>query len=166
VTLLVALIKFDRLELLLEKATELGVGAIRFVKSERSEKGLEQGADKRLARWKRIVQESSQQSRRARLPELFPPEPFKDALKLPAEHRLFLDEERSGLPLLNALPRVDRSQQVAILVGPEGGWPDHERDAAGEAGWSPVSLGPHVLRTETAAISALAVLNALLYRTA
>jgi 16S rRNA (uracil1498-N3)-methyltransferase len=164
VTLLVALIKFDRLELLLEKATELGVGAIRFVKAERSEKGLERGADKRLVRWNRIVQESSQQSRRARLPELFSPVPLKDALKLQAEHRLFLDEERTGLSLLDAFPAVDRSQHVAILVGPEGGWPDHEREAARQAGWTRVSLGPHVLRTETAAIAALAVLNALLHR--
>jgi 16S rRNA (uracil1498-N3)-methyltransferase len=165
VTLLVALIKFDRLELLLEKATELGVGTIRFVKAERSEKGLEQGAQKRLTRWRRIVQESSEQSRRAHLPELIPPVSFKEALKVEAEHRLFLDEQRDGLSLLDALPVLERAQQVAVMAGPEGGWPDHERDAARQAGWTGVSLGPQVLRTETGAIAALAVINAVLQRT-
>jgi 16S rRNA (uracil1498-N3)-methyltransferase len=164
VTLLVSLIKFDRLELILEKATELGVGAIRFVKAERSEKGLDQGAGKRLARWRRIVLESSQQSRRARLPELAPPVPLKQALATSADYRLFLDEDRTGLSMVDALAGAGPSKSAAILIGPEGGWPDHERNAARQAGWTPVSLGGNVLRTETAAIAALAVWNALIPR--
>jgi 16S rRNA (uracil1498-N3)-methyltransferase len=160
-TLLVALIKFERLELLLEKATELGVGSIRLVKAERSEKGLDLAAPKRLERWKRIVLESSQQSRRARLPELFPPVPLKDALKVQADFRLFLDEDRTGEPLLRALSGARTTHHVALLVGPEGGWPDHERNAARQAGWTSVTLGPQILRTETAGIAALAVWNAV-----
>jgi 16S rRNA (uracil1498-N3)-methyltransferase len=162
VTLLLSLIKFERLETVIEKATELGVTDIVFVKSERSEKGLEQAVPKRIQRWERIALEASQQSRRLRLPELRGPITFADALRSDARNRLFLDEERTGRPMLQA---VDARESAAILVGPEGGWPDREREQALEAGWTPVSLGPLVLRTETAAISALAVLNAIFTRT-
>ena len=164
VTLLAALIKFERLELLIEKATELGAGTIGFVKAERSEKGLEQGAAKRMTRWQRIVQEASQQSRRARMPDLLAPATLRDALKTPAERRLFLDEHRDGTPMLRALDGATAATPVALLVGPEGGWPEHERDAARAAGWTAISLGPTVLRAETAAMAALAVLAAVLHR--
>lgn len=164
VTLLAALIKFERLELLIEKATELGVGVIGFVKAERSEKGLEQGAAKRATRWQRIVQEASEQSRRARMPDLLPPATMREALKTTAARRLVLDEQRQGQPILEALDGSTAETSVALLVGPEGGWPEHEREAARNAGWTAVSLGPTVLRAETAAIAALAVLSAVLHR--
>lgn len=163
VTLLVALIKFERLETILEKATELGVSEIRLVKAERSEKGLDQAAPKRMQRWHRIVLEASQQSRRARLPLITGPVPLRDALGFQAEQRCFLDEERTGRPLLDV---VRPGIPTALLLGPEGGWPDHERQAATAAGWTPVSLGPLILRTETAAIAALAILNGVFHRTA
>jgi 16S rRNA (uracil1498-N3)-methyltransferase len=163
VTLLVALIRFERLEGIIEKATELGVTTIQLVKAERSERGLDLAVPKRMARWHRIALEASQQSRRARLPEILPPVPFRKALETGAAHRLFLDEERTGRSILDLVPSRGTT---ALLVGPEGGWPAHERDAALETGWSPVSLGPLVLRTETAAIAALATLNAVLYRNA
>lgn len=162
VHLLVSLIKFDRLELLVEKATELGVSSIRFVRAERSEKGLDKAADKRIARWRRIAIEASQQSRRLRLPELHEPVRLKDALAVECSHRLFLDEARTGIPILSALPT--EAESVALLLGPEGGWPDHERAAAKEAGWTSVSLGEEILRAETAGIAALAVVNAAIRR--
>ncbi|HYP13370.1 MAG TPA: RsmE family RNA methyltransferase [Bryobacteraceae bacterium] len=161
VTLLISLIKFERLELLLEKATELGVGAIQLVKAERSEKGLEQGALKRMARWQRIVLEAGQQSRRQRLPELREPIPFRAALTRYADVRIFLDEEPAGLTVLESLGGITEESSVAVFIGPEGGWPDHERRSAQDAGWRPVNLGPQILRTETAAISTLAVVNAV-----
>jgi 16S rRNA (uracil1498-N3)-methyltransferase len=162
VHLLVSLFKFDHLELLIEKATELGVTSVRFVRAERSDKGLDRAAEKRIERWRRIVHEASQQSRRLRMPELYEPVPFKEALRAPAGIRLFLDEDRTGAPMIEAVsPGVE---SVALLVGPEGGWPDHERTAARDAGWIPVSLGKHVLRAETAAIAGLAVVNAVLRR--
>jgi 16S rRNA (uracil1498-N3)-methyltransferase len=161
VTLLVALIRFERLETIIEKATELGAGTIQLVRAERSERGLDLAAPKRIARWQRIALEASQQSRRARLPVILEPVPFRKALEAKADYRLFLDEERNGRSLLDL---VAAPGPAALLVGPEGGWPAHEREAALEAGWSPVSLGPLVLRTETAAIAALATLNAVFYR--
>jgi 16S rRNA (uracil1498-N3)-methyltransferase len=161
VTLLVALIKFERLETVFEKATELGATGIRLVRAERSEKGLELAAPKRMQRWRRVVMEASQQSRRATLPEITGPVPLSKALTFDATHRLLLDEERTGASILNLVPE---KAPTAVLVGPEGGWPAHEREAALAAGWTPVSLGPLVLRTETAAIAALAALNAAFYR--
>jgi 16S rRNA (uracil1498-N3)-methyltransferase len=162
VHLLVALFKFDHLELLLEKSTELGVTSVQFVRAERSDKGLEKAAEKRIDRWRRIVLEASQQSRRLRVPELYEPVRFKDALNAQAASRLFLDEDRTGIPLMESVSASTDS--VALLLGPEGGWPDHERTAARGAGWTTVSLGGHILRAETAGIAALAVVNAVLRR--
>jgi 16S rRNA (uracil1498-N3)-methyltransferase len=87
---------------------------------------------------------------------------FSEATMVGAGVRLFCDEERDTPGLLASLPRVRRaSDEVAILVGPEGGWDDRERDTALAAGWAKVSLGPQVLRTETAALAAAAVISAV-----
>lgn len=162
VVLIAALFKFDRLELLLEKATELGITSVQFVKAERSDKGLDKAAEKRMERWRRIALEASQQSRRWRMPELLAPVRLRDALLIEASHRLFLDEDRTGIPLLQAIREPVAS--VAVLVGPEGGWHEHERAEARQAGWTSISLGNQLLRAETAAIAALAVINAALQR--
>jgi 16S rRNA (uracil1498-N3)-methyltransferase len=160
--LLVALFKFDRLELLLEKATELGVTTVHFVRAERSDKGLERAAEKRIDRWRRIVTEASQQSRRRKLPQLYEPVRFKEALRIEPGQKLFLDEDRSGASMIEAVKKDTPS--IGVMIGPEGGWADHEREGARQAGWTPVSMGEHILRTETAAIAALAVANAVLKR--
>ena len=102
VSLYVALIRFDRFEWILEKVTELGVESITPVETTRSERGLEKAAVKRIARWRRIVHESSQQSRRLRLPEVAEPVTFHEALQAEAERRLFLD--RHGLELEFSMP--------------------------------------------------------------
>ncbi|MBC8165311.1 MAG: 16S rRNA (uracil(1498)-N(3))-methyltransferase [Bryobacteraceae bacterium] len=158
---LAALIRFERLETMIEKATELAATRIHIVRAERSEKGLELAAPKRLARWQRIALEASQQSRRSKLPEVSGPMSLAQAMKTEAAHRLFLDEERTGKSILDVV--TDRDS-TAVLVGPEGGWPEHERESALASGWTPVSLGPLVLRSETAAIAALATLNAVFCR--
>jgi 16S rRNA (uracil1498-N3)-methyltransferase len=163
VHLFIALFKFDRLEMLVEKATELGVTGIHFVRAERSDKGLDQAAEKRINRWRKIATEASQQSRRLRAPDLLPACGLKDALSTHGgQNRLFLDENRAGLALMDAIPYS--AESLFLLIGPEGGWTDTERSEAREAGWTPVSMGRYILRTETAAISALAVANAALRR--
>jgi 16S rRNA (uracil1498-N3)-methyltransferase len=100
-----ALIKFDRFEWIVEKATELGASVIVPVETARSEHGLAQAARKRLERWRRIALEASQQARRDRLPEIHEPTAFDAALQMRADYRFALDEEPSGAPLLAALPR-------------------------------------------------------------
>jgi len=160
-TLLAALVKFDRLEWMLEKVTELGAGRVVLVEAARSEPGLERAARKRMERWRRILLEASQQARRVRRPELDGPVPFATALETPADHRFFLDEQENAPGVFAQLPALRRSTDVvALLVGPEGGWTDGERELAAAAGWRRASLGPLILRSETAALAALAILAA------
>jgi 16S rRNA (uracil1498-N3)-methyltransferase len=153
-----ALIKFDRFEWMVEKATELGVERIVPVETARSEKGLLEASRKRSERWLRIARESAQQARRAQAPEILPAVRFHPGLAPDARCRLCL-EEASAPPLLAALPATRTAgDRAALLVGPEGGWTDPERLAAAGGGWQPVSLSPLILRTETAATAALAIL--------
>src|SRR5579862_814487 len=157
VTLLAALIKFDRFEWLVEKATELGVSAIVPVNAARSEKGLLEAARKRAERWRRIAHESSQQARRIGPPEIAEPQPLYLAIAASTGLRYFLDEKPGARPLLSAIPPpAERrgTDSIVLLTGPEGGWTDSERETAAAAGWLPCALGPLILRAETAAIGA------------
>lgn len=156
ITIFAALIKFDRFEWLVEKATELGVARLVPVDADRTEQGLARAAAKRVERWKKIARESSQQARRLRIPEISPPATFEAAISHTAAARFFLEEQPCAEPLLRALPSTHRD--TAILTGPEGGWTGRERAQAAAAGWKPVSLGRQILRAETAAIAALAIL--------
>lgn len=159
-TLLASLIRFERFEMLLEKATELGVARVVPVQAERSEKGLERAAVKRMSRWNRIVREASEQSRRARLPEIDAPAGLAEALKIEGACRYAL-EEAEAPPILTIFPgHREHGDSVALLVGPEGGWTDRERELIASSGWRSVSLGPEILRAETAGIAALAIVNA------
>lgn len=160
-TLLPALIKFDRLEWLIEKATELDIFAIQPFEAARSERGLLQAAAKRLSRWEKIALEASQQSRRAHLPRIERPVRFATALQTQANLKLLLDEAEEAPPILGCIPQTrPADDRVAMLLGPEGGWTDSEREQAREAGWLPCGLSHTILRTETAGIAALAVLRA------
>lgn len=161
--LLAALVRFERFEWIIEKATELGVEQIVPLETERTEKGLAKAAVKRAARWNRIAREASEQSRRARLPEIHSAAGLAKALGIEADYHYLLEEaQNAGSPMLSVLPALRRSgDSVALLLGPEGGWTDREREliVAG-AGWRAVSLGRQILRAETAAIAALAIINA------
>jgi len=156
-----ALVKFDRFEWMIEKATELGVAEIVPFEAARSERGLKRAARKRVERWRRIALEASQQSRRARLPEVRDPVTFEDVVGEPADYRYMLDEEPGGAPLAAAPAERRAGDSVALLIGPEGGWTEPERTAMVAAGWTRVSLGPLILRSETAALAGLAAWSAL-----
>jgi len=163
ITLLLSIVKFDAFEWALEKATELGVTKIIPLAAARSEKGLLAAAAKRSQRWQKILLESSQQSRRLRLPQL-------DGLAKPAqafaaqsaEFRLMLSE-RSDAPSLRSIlghsNPVKVPARAVLAIGPEGGWTDDELSTAGANGFQEASLGQLILRTETAVIAALAALN-------
>src|SRR5438874_1559583 len=135
ITLCAALIKFDRFEWMVEKATELGVERILPVETARSEKGLFDASRKRTVRWERIARESSQQSRRVRIPEILPAVRFERALAEEADQRYFLDEAAAP-PLLRVLPAERRAGcRVAALLGPECGWTGAERQFGLEPAW-------------------------------
>ncbi|MCX6609353.1 MAG: RsmE family RNA methyltransferase [Acidobacteria bacterium] len=152
-----AIIKFEHFEWGIEKATELGVDRIVPVQSARSENGLDKAVTKRLERWRRIALESSQQSRRVFLPELTPVMRFRDVVSQAEGQKVFLDEKRES-GLLRELPK--ETSTISLLIGPEGGWTDDERSLAAGAGWISASLGPRVLRAETAWMASLAILRA------
>jgi len=160
IELYASLVKFDRFEWIVEKATELGVTEIVPIEATRSERGLEKAAPKRVERWRRIALEASQQSRRAHLPEIAEPVPLLQALARVASYRYVLDENLGGVLLMEALPAERTTEDtIAILTGPEGGWTEEERASFTTAGWMAVSMGPLILRAETAAIAALAVVS-------
>lgn len=158
-TLLLAVVKFDAFEWAIEKATELGVSTIVPLAAARSEKGLLAAAEKRAERWKKILLEASQQSRRLRVPVLR--ELAKPATAFAAHTegvRVMLSERVSAAPIRKLLE--GRRESTAVLViGPEGGWTDAEFADAVAAGFQGASLGHLILRTETAVIASLASLN-------
>jgi 16S rRNA (uracil1498-N3)-methyltransferase len=156
ILLYAALLKFDRFEWLIEKATELGAGRLAPVVTARTEAGLERAALKRLSRWNRIAEESGQQCRRLRAMTVDAPLELASALRATHAQRVLLDENGAA-PLL-AILRLPPGE-IALLTGPEGGWTPSERAAAHDAGWIPAALGEQILRAETAALAALSLIQ-------
>jgi 16S rRNA (uracil1498-N3)-methyltransferase len=162
VHLLLAVFKFDHLEWGIEKATELGAARITPVLARRTEKHLAQAAAKRVERWRRIVREASQQSRRSDMPQVDDPVVLKAALLLVAAPTKILLAETEQQNTIAAALASRQEQDTALAIGPEGGWTAEEMVLFGDNGWQPVTLGPRILRAETAAIAALSICSALL----
>lgn len=161
VRLLQGLPKGEKMELVLQKGTELGLTAFTPVLAERSipVPAAERG-EKRRQRWERIIREAARQSRRTHLPRLGAVLPLAEALQECGEElRLLLWEEESR-PLAEVLPAA-APRDVAVLVGPEGGLSAAEVALARRAGFVPVGLGPRILRSETAGLAIAAVLQYL-----
>jgi 16S rRNA (uracil1498-N3)-methyltransferase len=159
VTLLLAVVKFDAFEWAIEKATELDVKAIVPLAAARSEKALLTAAAKRAERWKKILVEASQQSRRVSLPSLGVVTSAEQSFAQQKEGLKLLLSERQDAPSLRSVLEVQKSSRAVIAIGPEGGWTDKELESAAQSGFQQVSLGNLILRTETAVIAALANLN-------
>jgi 16S rRNA (uracil1498-N3)-methyltransferase len=158
-TLLISIVKFDSFEWAIEKATELGVTEIVPLAASRTEKALVSAAEKRSERWRKIVLEAAQQSRRVRLPVLQPVARPEAAFAARRDRLGIFLSERTEAPALRTV-LIDHVASRAILaIGPEGGWNDEERDSAEKAGFHEASLGRLILRTETAVIAALASLS-------
>jgi len=162
VTLLLSIFKFDRMEWAIEKCTELGVARIVPVIARRSEAHLASAAAKRVERWRRIVLQAAEQSRRSLVPEVFQPLKLKEALMLPGGMRIVLSEFETEVKLKDLL-QSPSDGEVVIALGPEGGWTNEELTVFREAGWISASVGSTILRTETAAIAAMAVVQSELF---
>ena len=167
--LYLAVFKFDHLEWGIEKATELGVARITPILARRTEKHLAQASPKRVERWRRIAHEASQQSRRTSVPVIADPIALKQALASErAPRRILLSETEQSLTLGEALaassPESEPTEGIshALAIGPEGGWAPEEMSLFGEREWTPVTLGPRILRAETAAIAAIAIAGTFL----
>jgi 16S rRNA (uracil1498-N3)-methyltransferase len=155
VTLALAIFKFDRMEWAIEKCTELGVARIVPFAARRSDSKLAAAAGKRVERWRRIAREASEQARRVSPPEISAPAKLRDVLALPGERRVVLSEAETAVSLRDACGRGAAS--LLLAIGPEGGWTNEELEAFTQAGWKSASLGATILRAETAAIAAIAV---------
>lgn len=158
--LLISLIKFDRFEWCLEKATELGIREIVPLAAARTDKPLIAAAAKRHARWEKILLESAQQSRRLRPPTLRAITRSDDAfLHAHSGCKILLSERPDAQTVREALHGVVRAKSAALAIGPEGGWMDDEIAAARAGGFREASLGEIILRTETAVLAGLTILN-------
>jgi 16S rRNA (uracil1498-N3)-methyltransferase len=157
ITILLAVFKFDRFEWAIEKVTELGVARIVPAIAQRTDAHLAKAAEKRVERWRRLAHEASQQSRRIGEPLIDHPRPLKNAILDVPGQRVLLSENQDSV----AMADLNFASAVTLAIGPEGGWTSAEEEAFAKAGWESASLGSTVLRAETAAIAATAIVSAM-----
>lgn len=162
-TLAIALLKGEKFDLVIQKATELGVTRIVPLTTDRADIRLRGGDDvrKRLARWQRIALEAAKQTGRACVPEVSAPLAFNALLMMePAMNatRIMFSERQGGL-FSDVTNGAERPEEIVALVGPEGGWADDEIELARQGGWEIVTLGGRTLRAETAAIAVVVLLQ-------
>lgn len=160
IALLQGVARGEKMDLILQKATELGVATIMPANGERTEVRLDaERTHKRMAHWRSVVESACEQCGRARVPALSPPASLEtvagglDGAGL----RLVLDPQ--GQYSLDGLPAPEAGATVVVAIGPEGGWSPRDRDILHAAGFIGLRLGPRVLRTETAGLAALAALQ-------
>ena len=160
-SVLLAVFKFDRMEWAVEKCTELGVARIVPLIARRTDAHLAAASAKRVERWRRIALQAAEQSRRATAPEISNPVKLCDVLGIATKLKIVLSEAEEQIQLRDVRPPT-KAEEVLLAIGPEGGWTQDELDLFHEEGWLSASLGPTILRTETAAIAATAILLASL----
>ena len=159
ISLVQGIARGEKMDWILQKATELGVHAFVPVSSERSEVRLEgQRADKRLAHWRSVVIAACEQSGRACIPQVAMSQPLQEAVAaLPVTSRWLLDPQASQSIATLTAPIASA---CVLAVGPEGGWSPRDRAVLQDAGFQGLRLGPRILRTETAGLAAIAALQA------
>jgi 16S rRNA (uracil1498-N3)-methyltransferase len=150
-----SIFKFDRLEWAIEKLTELGVERIIPVVARRTEPHLAKASERRVERWRKLAHEAAQQSRRPDAPEILGPALLKKAILETKGQCVVLSETEETATLKSVLER-GRSP-LTLAFGPEGGWTAEELQMFQEGSWRLASLGPTILRAETAAIAAVAI---------
>jgi len=165
-TLAVALLKGEKFDLVVQKATELGATRIVPVMTKLADVRVrdEKDAERRVARWQRIMMEAAKQCGRARVPKIFGPTDFAALVRDAAsnvDEKFLIFSERGGQGLNEIISQLDQPKSMTALVGSEGGWTDEEIEMARDAGWLVVTLGGRTLRAETAAIVVAALLQHL-----
>lgn len=152
--------KGDKLELILQKAVELGAAEIVPFLARRSVVRVKGREEEKLARWQRIAREAARQSGQTTIPGVsFSPDMPAVVRQARQSVKLILWEKEHGNRLKEVLAGLPRPESVAVLVGPEGGLPDDEAEIAVQGGFIPVSLGDRIVRTETASLVILAILQ-------
>lgn len=162
ITLAVSLLKSDKFDLVVQKATELGVFSIAPVETKLADIKLRDAGDaeKRVQRWRRIALEAAKQSGRALVPEVDAPITLEAFANVHVGKPVLFFSEREGESLSSvAVGASETLVKITAVVGPEGGWTDEELELARQSGWVIVTLGGRVLRAETAAITATTLLQ-------
>ena len=163
ITLLFALTKGDKIDLVLQKATELGVKKVALIESERTVVKYEgKDIDKKLARFNKIMKEASEQSHRLVVPELLGIYNLKNLPKEIFSDINYVAYEKDANDISGAFSKLEKGKSISILIGPEGGFSEQEINRLTEQGFIRTSLGKRILRAETAAIYALSVIGYLL----
>ena len=160
-----SLIKGDKMDWVIQKATELGVAGVALIHSTHSViKPNPERLEHQRSRWERIARDAAQQSERWTIPTIADPVDLAEICRQYASAPLKgMLVERSDSPSLSAIPLPsDRQRSIVLLIGPEGGWAPEEQRLAQEQGFLPLALGPRILRAETAAIAALSILQSRL----
>lgn len=159
-----ALIKKDKFEWVIQKAAELGVTSIFPVHTQRSEIHLdEKRVEKKMGRWERILVEAVKQCGRDRVPDLRAPVDLTELIEMERASQKFFFDEQALDALHYHLEEVTTGERVVLLVGPEGGWDSSDREAVlGSSKIHRVKLGPRTLRSETAAVTALSIVQYVL----
>jgi 16S rRNA (uracil1498-N3)-methyltransferase len=155
--LYLAIFKFDRFEWAVEKCIELGVTTIAPVVTRRTDSHLVPASLKRVERWRRIAHEAAQQSRREAPAEISDPAKLELVIPKALGKRIVLSETERQARLPELMEDVT---EASLAIGPEGGWTDSEMSLFQQNAWQSASLGPTILRAETAAIAALAIAQA------
>jgi 16S rRNA (uracil1498-N3)-methyltransferase len=161
ITLGQGLPKSDKMDLIVQKATELGVADVVPLVTERAIVKV-RDEEKRIARWQKIAREAAMQSSRPDIPKVLSIRRFDDYLRtLDPDPRtlLLLPWEDGTEPIKNVLKKNPAVRNIIILIGPEGGFSKAEAESARTRGFHTVSLGPNILRTETAAIAVLGMIG-------
>ena len=163
IILVLAIFKFDRMEWAIEKCTELGVSRIVPVIARRTDSRLAAASAKRVERWQRIARQASEQSRRAAAPEIARPIKVSEAFPLQAPLRIVLAESEGQTLLREVVKPQTANGGIVLAIGPEGGWTEGELESFRQAAWISASLGNTILRAETAAMAATAIVASALY---
>jgi len=159
ITLLQGIARGEKMDLILQKATELGVTSVLPVLAERTEVKLDaERTEKRMAHWRSVMVSACEQSGRARIPALAPPAALAAATANLGGVGLKLSLDPVGEHALSGLA-APGNHHLAIAIGPEGGWSPRDRELLRIAGFTGLRLGPRILRTETAGLAAIAALQ-------
>lgn len=160
ITLAQGIARGEKMDLILQKATELGVACIAPVVTERTEVKLDgERAEKKMQHWRGVLASACEQCGRARLPQILEPQSLAHFAAADASDRRFVLDPDAGQTLAGVA--IGKTESVSLLIGPEGGLSERDLAAVHAARYEGLKLGPRILRTETAGLAAIAALNAL-----
>ena len=164
VTIAQSLVKEQKMDYILQKGTELGAKEFIPLITTRSVVKIENKEDKKINRWNLIVKEASEQSKRLDIPLVNRAHNIKELSLLDYDYKILCTVNELSKSIKTVLSNIQESDRILIVVGPEGGFTKEEEDYLINNGFISVSLGSRVLRTETASLFVLSIINYILMR--